>query len=80
MKHFSNRLMFHTLIFLFFDRDEMHRNVFHTSIFLKRKISHTSKMFYSKDTQGPWAKGVSVYIYCVLMIALINNFNFPYYV
>ena len=50
MKHFSNSLMFYSLIFLFFDRDEMYRNVFYTFIFLWREISLTSKMFYFKNT------------------------------
>ena len=42
--------MFYSLIFLFFDRDEMYRNVFYTYIFLEGKISITSKMFYFLDT------------------------------
>ena len=35
--------MFYTWNFLFFDRDEIHRNVFYTYNFLERKISLTSK-------------------------------------
>ena len=43
--------MFYILIFLYFGRDEMHRNVFYTFIFLEKQISVTSKMFYSKNTR-----------------------------
>ena len=49
MKHFSNSLMFYSSSFLFFDRDEMYRNVFYTFIFLWTEISLTSKMFYFKN-------------------------------
>ena len=41
--------MFYNFIFLTFERDEMYRNVFYTYIFLERKISLISKMFYSVD-------------------------------
>ena len=43
--------MFYTSIFLTFDIDEIYRNVFYIFIFLERKISLTSKMFYFKDTR-----------------------------
>ena len=43
-------LMFYTSIFLAFEWDEMYRYVFYTYIFLERKISITSKMFYFLDT------------------------------
>ena len=38
--------MFYTSIFLTFEWDEMYRYVLYTNIFLQRKISITSKMFY----------------------------------
>ena len=35
----------------FFDRDEMHRNVFYMFMFLWKEISLTSKVFYFKNTR-----------------------------
>ena len=43
--------MFYIKIFVFFERNEMYLKVFYTFIFLQRKISITSKMFYFKNTR-----------------------------
>ena len=43
--------MFYTFIFLPFEGNEINRTIFQTLVFLNRKISLTSKMFYSLDSR-----------------------------
>ena len=63
--------MLYTLIFLTFELDEMYRYVFYTYIFVKRKISITSKMFYFLDTPVSCILEVSAFSYKIAYQVLL---------
>ena len=64
-------IMFYSFIFLTFEWDSMYRYVFYTYIFLERKISITSKMFYFLDT--PVDIHINGFIKKFIICQWINN-------